>query len=88
MILETGVGELYRVKRGQTKGEIEGELSTPVNECFEGAVIPVTRCLVHAVAPFETYGGIAAKYGVGEEELKSFNGNRPLYPSSRVFIPK
>lgn len=78
----------YRIKRGQTSRQIEKVLSVPVNSCFEGAVIALENCTVYIVQPFETYSAIAAKFGKEEANIKNFNGDRPLYPSCKIFIPQ
>lgn len=87
MELISGTGKLYRVKSGQTAQEVEYALGCPANSCFEGAVIAVERCSVHVAGPFESYKAIAARYGVEEEALKNFNGNRPIYPTCKIYIP-
>ena len=79
--------QFYRVKRGQTAREVEKTLAHPANDCFSGAVIAKESCNPYTVQPFETYSSIAAKYSLDGEELKKFNGDRPLYPSCRIFIP-
>lgn len=88
MKLELATGKFYRVKSGQQREEIEQTLSVPAGSVFAGAVIEVCKCDVHVAAPFETYKTIAEKYGKDEEEIKNFNGERPLYPSRRIFIPR
>ncbi len=87
MQLQPGVGKFYRVKSGQSQREVEKFLSCPANGCFAGAVIPVSCCAVHTVRPFETYFILSQQYGVEEETLKQFNGNRPCCPSNKIYIP-
>ena len=79
--------QYYRVKRGQSAREIEKTLECPANDCFSGAIISTENCTLYTVQPFETYASIASKYSLNGEKLKEFNGNRPLYPSCRIFIP-
>ena len=78
----------YRVKRGQTETEVENTLETPASACYPGAVIVIEDCFRHTVRPFESYQSIAKKYGVDEEELTKLNGNRPLYPTRKIFVPR
>ena len=83
-------GSYIRVRGGVQKCDIEREFSFPVNaEVFEGAIItvlpePQDYCFAR---PFESYASIAEREGVSEEELKKLNGNSPLYPSKKVWLP-
>ena len=86
-MLQLDRSKFYRVKRGQTAKQIEKVLSVPANSCFDGAVIVVENCSEYSVQPFETYSSVAAKLRVQEDILKNFNGNRPLYPSCKIYIP-
>lgn len=86
-MLQLDRSKYYRIKSGQTAREVEKVLCTPVNNCFGGAIIALIDCKVHTVQPFETYISIAQRYSVEEEVLKDFNGNRPLYPTCKIFIP-
>lgn len=85
--LQLDMGGFYRIKGKQTAQEVEKNLSSPVNYCFAGAIVPVVECSHYSVQPFDTYKSIAENYGMEEEELKKFNGNRPLYPCCKIFIP-
>ena len=87
-MLQLDRGKFYRIKNGQTLREVEKVFCIPVNECFGGAVIEISDCKIHTVKPFETYAVIAQSYETEEESLKNFNGNRPLYPTCKIFIPK
>ena len=78
----------YRVKRGQTAREVEKVLSIPANGCIPGAIIATANCIPYVVQPFETYSSIAGKYSLDCEKLKKFNGERPIYPTCKIFIPK
>lgn len=86
-MLQLEKSKFYRVKKGQTAKQIENALSIPANCCFDGAIIALENCAEHVVQPFENYSTIATKTGVQEDVLKNFNGNRPLYPSCKIFIP-
>ena len=86
-MLQLDRSRFYRVKKGQTSKQIEKVLFVPANCCFEGAVISVENCKEYVVQPFETYSTIGAKFGIKVDMLKNFNGNRPLYPSCKIFIP-
>ena len=86
-MLQLETARFYRVKRGQTARQIEKVLNIPANCCFEGAIIVVEKCTPYVVQPFETYASIAKKFRTEEAALKKFNGNRPLYPACKIFIP-
>lgn len=86
-MLQLDKSKFYRVKSGQTVREVEKVLGVPLNNCYEGAIIELTDCSMHTVQPFETYASIAHKYGIEEQLLKEFNGERPLYPTCKIFIP-
>lgn len=86
-MLQLDRSKFYRVKSGQSAREIEKVLCVPVNNCYEGAIINVLDCSLYTVQPFETYASIAQRYGMEEEQLKEFNGARPLYPTCKIFIP-
>ncbi|MCD8040322.1 MAG: LysM peptidoglycan-binding domain-containing protein [Clostridia bacterium] len=81
----------YRVKKGQTALMIEKAFSVPVNgNVYEGMIIalPQQTFTVYRAAAGDTYKSVAAKFGVDEELLKSVNGNRAVYPTCRLYIPR
>ena len=78
----------YRVKSGQTAEEIERELSIPLSEVFAGMIIPLKKYEVYVAEPFDDYLSVSKKFSIGEEELKSANLNRPIYPTAKVYIPQ
>lgn len=85
--LKTEKSRFYRVKKGQTASLIEKTLNIPAGCAFAGAIIPLRDFSQYTVQPFDTYASIAASLGIEEERLKEANGNRPLYPSRKIFIP-
>ena len=88
--LVTEKSKFFRVKRGQSAAEIEKTLQTPVCGCpFSGAIVEVKPNLrVYTARVGDSYRTIAQSAGVRENELKSLNGFKPVYPSCKVFIPQ
>lgn len=86
--LVTDRSKYFRVKRGQTKTEVEAELNTPLKEFFYGAVCEVIDGLEpYIVQPMESYETVARKTGASVEKLKRINFSRPLYPTCKLFVP-
>lgn len=80
----------YKVKRGQTKNDISNTFSCPViGDVFEGALIKISPYPYqkYTVKIGEDYGEIAHRFGVEEFALRSLNGDKKLFPASRVFVP-
>ena len=89
--LITDKSRYFKVKRGQSAGEIERELNTPVcGKVFAGKIVKVVRePLVRICAGVgDSYKTIASKYGVPESLLKEINGSKPVYPTCKIFVPK
>ena len=81
----------FRVKRGQTRAEIEEVLKTPIDgELYSGRIITLcTRDVdVYSAKVGDNYRIIAEKFAADEEELKRLNKNKPVYPTCKVFVPK
>ena len=88
--LVTQKSKFYRVKRGQTKSSVEKELGFPVyGSFFAGKIIPVfeKKFKVYSAAVGDTYKSIAEKFQSDEQELKTFNGGKPVYPTCKIFVP-
>ena len=88
--LITDISRYFKVKRGQSSGEIEKELNTPVGgSVFCGRIIAVRQnlCVVKADVG-DSYRTLAAKYNVDETELKTLNDGKPVYPTCKIFVPK
>ena len=83
-------GNYIRVRSGVSKSDLERTFSFPVHgQVFAGAIIPVLPepdgyCYA---LPSDSYSLIAEREGVDEERLKKLNGNSPLYPSKKVWLP-
>lgn len=79
----------FRVKRGQTKKDLEEGLKIPVEgEVFAGRILfKEEEYDVYIVKPLETYSQIAEKLNVAETELKKINSFKPLYPTCKLFVP-
>ncbi len=80
----------YRVKRGQTAKDISAAFGCPVPEdVAEGDIIELPRgnFFTYSARVGDSYSSIAAKFGVGEAELKELNGGKPVYPTCRICIP-
>ena len=89
--LITDRSRYFKIKRGQSSGEVEAVLNTPVcGKAFAGRVIKVSdeRLVRISVGVGDNYRTIAEKYGVAEPHLKEINGARPVYPTCKIFVPK
>lgn len=88
--LVTDRSKYFRVKRGQSAGDIEKVLKTPVSGCvFEGRIIEVAEgnFTLYTARVGDTYRTVALKFGADEEKLKRANGNKPVYPTCKLFVP-
>ena len=88
--LVTDRSKYFRVKRGQSAGEIEKVLKTPVSGAlFEGRIIVVRdeNLTVYTAAVGDTYRTVALKFGADERQLKEINGSKPVYPTCKLFVP-
>ena len=88
--LVTDRSKYFRVKRGQSSGEIERVLKTPVcGAAFAGRIIEVAeRGLTPYVATVgDTYRSIALKFSADEDRIKKINGFKPVYPTCKLFVP-
>ena len=89
--LITDRSRYFKFKRGQSSGEAERVLSTPVcGKVFAGRIVKVVdeRLIPITAAVGDTYRTIAAKYGCPESHLKEINGSKPVYPTCKIFVPK
>ena len=80
----------FRVKRGQSREDIELALCTPVGgEAFSGRIVEAENSFtVYTAKPGDSYGTVAINFGASESELKKINGDRAVYPTRRLFVPK
>ena len=89
--LITDRSRYFKIKRGQSTGEIERVLNIPVcGKAFAGRIVKVAgeRLVAVTAGVGDTYRTIAAKYGVAEPHLKEINGSKPVYPTCKIFVPK
>lgn len=79
----------FRVKSGQSPGDIVRELQIPVpGGTFGGQIIRADeKCRIYTVKVGDTYRSICRKEGVDEERLKELNFYAPLYPTKKLYIP-
>lgn len=85
--LKLDKSQFYRIKKGQSSEDVEKTFLCPLNHAFAGSIVRIADCTIHTVQPFETYATIAGRFGIGEEELKTFNFSRLIYPSCKIYIP-
>lgn len=87
--LVTDRNKYFRVKRGQSAAELEAALNVPVQgEAFAGRIVEVSDGYVRYTAEVgDTYRTVALKFGADEELLKKTNGNKPVYPTCKLFVP-
>ncbi len=87
LVLERG--RFYRIKSGQMREELIKTLNYPVGEVYGGKIISLSEKYEEYVADVgESYLSIAQKFSIDSESLISLNGNTPVYPTARIFIPK
>ena len=89
--LITDKSRYFKIKRGQSLNEIERVLNTPVcGNVFAGRIIKVADepLIVIAAGVGDSYRTIADKYGVSQPHLMELNGNKPVYPTCKIFVPK
>lgn len=88
--LVTDRSKYFRVKRGQSAGEIERVLKTPVSgAAFAGRIIAVEseNLAEYSAAVGDTYRTIALKLGIDEQRLRKLNADKPVYPTCKLFVP-
>lgn len=86
--LLTDKSRYFRIRRGQSKEEVESVLITPVDAAFAGKIICVQKNItVYRARVGDTYKSVAQKFGVDKDELEALNKNRPVYPTAKLFIP-
>ena len=89
--LITDRSRYFKIKRGQSRGEIERVLNIPVcGKVFAGRIVKVADERLFAVTAGvgDTYRTIAARSGTAEALLKEINGCKPVYPTCKIFVPK
>lgn len=70
---------------------MENALSVPVTgKVFAGRIIKAgTRQYIRYTAEVgDTYHTVALRFRTDEESLKKINGNKPVYPTCKLFVPK
>jgi hypothetical protein len=80
----------FRVSKGVTACDIENNFSCPVRvKADEGRIVPLpkTPYKLYRVEAGDSYLKLAEKFKVNAEELKKINGDKPLYPTCRIYIP-
>ena len=89
--LVTDRSKYFRIKWGQSAGDIERILKTPVQGCaFNGRIIAVSEedLTVYTARVGDTYRTVAKKFGADEEKLRRTNGGKPVYPTCKLFVPR
>lgn len=86
--LVTDRSKFFRVKRGQSEREIEKTFRIPLSGVFDGAILGVEGSYTaYTAKPGDSYQKIAERFGLGEEELRKINFDRPVYPTRILYIP-
>ena len=89
--LITDRSRYFKVKRGQSVGDIEGVLNTPVcGKVFAGRIVKVAEEQLTAITATvgDSYRTIAERYGISQARLAEINGGKPVYPTCKIFVPK
>lgn len=88
--LVTDRSKFYRVKRGQSARDIENLFEIPVKfPAFSGMILELgdlyyTRYIADVG---DTYNTIAEKFNVNPALLEEVNGEKPVYPTRKIFVP-
>lgn len=87
--LVTDRNKYFRVKRGQRPKELEDAFGVPVPDgVFAGMIIVASGDYVRYTAEVgDTYRTVALRFGADEELLRQTNGNKPVYPTCKLFVP-
>lgn len=88
--LVTDRSRYFRVKRGQSAADVERQLKTPVSgAAFAGRIIKVAdgNFRQYTAQVGDSYRTVALKFNADEAKLKALNGNRPVYPTCKLFVP-
>lgn len=88
--LVTDRNKFYRVKRGQSAGDIESFFEIPVRgAAFSGEIIEIGETFYsrYVADVGDTYRSIADKFGVDVSVLEEVNGGKPVYPTRKLFVP-
>jgi LysM repeat protein len=90
MNLKLSECNFLRVTEGMTREEIEKTYSVPViGNLYAGKIIPIVGGYsVYEAEVGDSYKKLADKFGVSEGELKQINGDKVLYPTCKLFVPK
>ena len=80
----------YRIKQGQSGQEVSSRFCVPVTgSVFAGRIITLDKeYSEYEVSAGESYKSISKAFGVPEGELKEINGNRAVYPTQKLLIPR
>lgn len=78
-----------RVRKGVTAVEIEAAFCCPVGEACSGQIIKIPSIPLKVIRAEvgDDYKKIAEKHCLDEEELKKLNGNKPVYPTKKIYLP-
>lgn len=87
--LVTDRNKYFRVKRGQSREEVENVLGVPVKDnAFAGMIVATEGDYVRYTAEVgDTYRTVALKFGADEAILRQTNGDKPVYPTCKLFVP-
>lgn len=76
------------MRRGMDGGEISRRFCCPVAEDVEeGQIVLIFGCRRISARVGDSYASIAAREGVREEDILRLNGDKPVYPSRRIWLP-
>lgn len=82
-------GKFVRVRGKISAKEVEKTFKTPVDgEIFDGMIVEIKKVTGYYYAKAgEGYEDVASRYGCDLDALKKLNGNSPVYPTKRLWIP-
>lgn len=87
LIIERGA--YLRVRKGMDGESISSVFDCPVpDNVGEGQIISVrSGCRKVYAAVGDSYATIARRTGCSEEEIARLNGQSPVYPTKKVWLP-
>lgn len=87
-LLETERGKYLKIRAGVKREEIIRTFQIPVDEeLYEGKIIVLSEAKKYCFAlAGDTYEKIAERNSLDVGELKKLNGEKQIYPTTRVWL--
>ncbi len=78
-----------RIKRGMDEESVKKFIAAPYRgEIYEGGIIRVLSAGGAYVAKVgDSYASVARRFSCDEAALRELNGNSPIYPTKKLWLP-